>query len=224
MQLDGIGIAHNKQPQNPADATNRPGYFTISNKITITDLGPGATIEQKQAQVDSSAKAMSTYNFDLPSAADELFPKFGQLEKSISSLVPGLSHNDWGITLSKDNEVVVLGEELSDAQKTIVKATAEGLGIESSAKNFRDSLLRGMSQDRGPLESTTSIGKFNLTADNFDQVIDPTKAKDDSRLIVNPEFQVSDDKNGYESSSIIKALASQLAAKLEPQYGLHVKA
>jgi len=169
-------------------------------------------------QMMSQGNAMVTWDTDVADRATRLYKALDKLDEKVANELPELGKRDWEVSINADNELVVKGEDLSDAQVKKIKEAADGLGIAAKSANFRDSVIKAMEQDRGPFMQTAHLGKYELTKENFHEVVNLRELKADTPVFINTRFNPNPDNVFYHGTSVANALAGQLELRAEAPY------
>lgn len=90
---------------------------------------------------------------------------------AIAKLSPELAAKDWGFSIRNEHLVIVAGDDpLSTEEMATLK---EALGdLEVPAKTLAANVIRYLELDRGTDGLSKRIGRFDVTQQNFDQIID----------------------------------------------------
>jgi hypothetical protein len=92
-------------------------------------------------------------------------------ENAMEQLSPELAAKDWGFSIRNEQLVIVAGDDpLSDREiATLQKALSE---LEVPAQELAAKVVRYLELDRGTDGVSKRLGRFDVSQQNFDQVID----------------------------------------------------
>lgn len=92
-------------------------------------------------------------------------------EDAMAKLSPALVAKDWGFSIKNDNLVIVAGKDPLSLEEmaTLQKALGD---LETPAKTLAANVIRYLELDRGTDGVSEGLGRFDVTQQNFDQVID----------------------------------------------------
>lgn len=139
--------------------------FTISKSTT---LGVEPTEEQLRA---SNIRMLDVFIRELPKAAKELSGRLETIEGIIADKVPSSIDKIWDFTIDEDGSAVIVGDKLSDAEKEKIADIIDSSGIGENLSKTRDLMMEGLQEDRTVAMYSTNIGKYDLTEQNFSEVI-----------------------------------------------------
>lgn len=92
-------------------------------------------------------------------------------ENALAKLPPELAAKDWGFSIRNQQLVIVAGDDpLSDQEvATLKKALSE---LDVAAQEFAASVVHYLELDRGTDGVSKGLGRFDVSQNNFDKVID----------------------------------------------------
>lgn len=136
-------------------------------EITIEAGSPEPTLEQKMADGRAKLDAMSYGLGPLRFPASAALAKTEQLEELVAEFVPELRRGSWDISVDEQGETVVLGDLLSDEDKSFIKSMASALGLDDAMATYRDGVMEMLDISRSVLGPA---GTWDLTKDNFSDI------------------------------------------------------
>ena len=145
-----------------------------------------------------------------------------QFIEKLSEKHPDLVSEKWGFSVNSNDSLVVTGNLSAQDQKVLTSLLNKDDGLRLLASNFSKLILKGMDLDRGPSNGSQGLGKFNLTEDNFSEIIDLRSYLDSPFTEKNAQgYQNVTDKNNiddlYRTQGNIE-LGHQLASRAEVKY------
>jgi hypothetical protein len=92
-------------------------------------------------------------------------------ENALKSLSPELAAKDWGFSIRNEQLVIIAGDDpLSDQEiATLQKALSE---LDVPAQKLAADVVRYLELDRGTDGVSKRLGRFDVSQENFDEVID----------------------------------------------------
>lgn len=136
-------------------------------EITIEAASPDPTLEQKAADGRAKMDAMLYGLGPLRFPASAALAKTEQLEELVAEFVPELRRESWDISVDEQGETVVLGDLLTDEDKSFIKSMASTLGLDDAMAAYRDGVMEMLDISRSVLGPA---GTWDLTEDNFSEI------------------------------------------------------
>lgn len=92
-------------------------------------------------------------------------------EDAMATLSPDLVAKDWGFSIKNGSMVIVAGDDplSADEVATLKKALSN---LEPLAQTLATNVIRYLELDRGTDGVSTRLGRFDVSQQNFDQIID----------------------------------------------------
>ncbi|PTY35663.1 hypothetical protein BGP77_08415 [Saccharospirillum sp. MSK14-1] len=197
------------------EVSQRPSQHST---VTITRSGYSAGPDEKTAQFASQFESMQTWMQDVTQTATPFIKAMEALETKAAFELPWMLTQDWELSVDANNEVVVLGENLSAFDIDTIKEFAGTFDIAAKGAAMRDSTLKAMEQDRGPLMMTHGLGRFDLTKDNFQDIVQLRELAANTPAIGKSPYNPNPEKVDYFGSFVAKTLTSQLELRAEVRY------
>ncbi|MFC3151251.1 hypothetical protein ACFOEK_09465 [Litoribrevibacter euphylliae] len=103
----------------------------------------------------------------------DLYEAFSDFQKTLSQRYPELPQTGWGFSVNANNELVVksdsLDEKTSNKLQTLLNHDDY---IKSLSSSIADTLVQGLEAIRGKDQWSMKIGRYDLTRENFSDIID----------------------------------------------------
>jgi len=167
-------------------------------------------------------ESLDIYRSQLPSIAVDMRRGLDQLMMKLSEEYPNLANDKWGFSVEPNGDLVVTGELSKQDEKTLTELLNKNDGLKLLASEFSELLVKGMELDRGPYMVSQGKAKFDLTADNFSEIIDLRKYLDAPFTGKYAQgYQSLVDKNNIIDLYRVEGnfeLGDQLASKAEMKY------
>lgn len=156
------------EPLNPAAI-----YHPATDEGTATlPTYEGSNIEVYRYDAEAAEKAdremWELWSEGLGTPTGEM--RYGY-EAAIAQLSPELAAKDWGFSVRNDAVVIIEGDDdLTDQEiATLKQALSE---LELPARTLAANVVRYLELDRGTDGVSKRLGRFDVSQQNFDQVID----------------------------------------------------
>lgn len=162
---DSPGTSEQTNNTSLEDAQKSTPNFTISKSTT---LGVEPTREELIA---SKNRMLDVFIRELPKAAEELSGRLETIENIIDEKVSSSIDKAWDFTIDEDGGAVVVGDKLSDVEKEKIADIIDSSGIGENLSKTRDLMMEGLQEDRTVAMYSTNIGKYDLTEQNFSEII-----------------------------------------------------
>jgi hypothetical protein len=159
-------------------------------------------------------KMTNTISFgELPKKLSQLRPKYENFLNELEVSSPSLAQKNWGFSINSDDKLVVFGDITEDEKSYLEGKLNADKDIVSLVKELPNILMKGQEYDRGYDGKGKYWGKYDVTQDNFKDIIDVKALLDSS---YGPNAKAFDD--GFDIFSYQDNLRSQLASKAEIKY------
>lgn len=170
--------------------------------------GRHATVAER---MESSFRVMEIFGKELPSKTEAANRQLESLEKAIQHEHPSLSNKAWDFSLDENNQFTLVEvDALSDEEKHYLTNKLNESGLHEAFAQLRDVMIEGLVQERGVAKYSQNIGRYDLTQDNFSDIIRFRDFKENTT-------------GGDTISSPGFALANQLAARAEDVYSNYIR-
>lgn len=170
--------------------------------------GEYATVADR---MESFSRVIEIFGVELPSKTEAANLQLERLEKAIQHERPSLSNKAWDFSLDESNQFALVEiDALSDEEKLYLTNRLNESGLHEAFAQLRDVMIEGLVQERGAAKYSQNIGRYDLTQDNFSDIIRFREFKESTLnrdAINSPGF----------------ALADQLAARAEDVYSTYIK-
>ncbi len=145
---------------------------TYNRPMVITSHRSELELQRKMAEkIDNGEMAVKLF-----SISDDINDLVSQLEQS----QPSLANKDWGFSVNEENKLVATGNISENEKLAIETAFNSNEKVVRVAKQIPDIFLEGQEYDRGYDGKGDSWGKYDVTRENFSEVIDLKALLDDS--------------------------------------------
>lgn len=139
--------------------------FTI---YTTNALGKNLSTQDLYAQ--EKLNAFHSLSTVIPKIASNFTSKVEQLSAELEKEIPGLKNKEWDFTLNDNNEIVVIGENLTDTQTKQIEQKVVSSGILQDMVQLRDELIYALEQERGAAQYSENMARYDLNKENFEEV------------------------------------------------------
>lgn len=159
-------------------------------------------------------KMTNTISFgELPNKLNDIRPKYESFMNDLQVSSPLLAQKEWGFSVDSNDMLVVSGN-ITENEKVYLEAKLNtNKDIVNLAKELPDILIKGQEYDRGYDGKGKYWGKYDVTQENFKDIVDVKALLDSS---YGPNSKAFD--NGFDAFSYQDNLRSQLASKAEVKY------
>jgi hypothetical protein len=159
---------------------------------------------------DSFVKMLNTIDFgELPSQIGKIRDEFQLFMNDLETDSPTLAQKDWGFSVDENDKLVVSGDITEDERIYLEEKLNENEDLVRLAKEVPDILIKGMEYDRGNDGKGQYWGKYDVTQENFKDIIDIKELMDASYHPVTNSYYAFD----YQDN-----LGAQLAWRAEVKY------
>ncbi|UTW49702.1 hypothetical protein [Bacterioplanoides sp. SCSIO 12839] len=136
--------------------------------LITTYPGGNITADERAA---SKLRVIDIYVGDLPRVTDSLESKIDVLEDEVATQMPDIARTDWDFSIDENGGIIVKADHLNDADKEKLASIISKSGITEDLTEARDLMVEFIEEDRTKAMYSTSIGKFDLTNENFSEII-----------------------------------------------------
>jgi hypothetical protein len=150
---------------------------------------------------------------ELPSKLNQLRPKYENFMNEIEASSPSLAKKEWGFSVDNNDKLVVSGNITEDEKNYLESKLNADEDIVNLVKELPDILIKGQEYDRGYDGKGKYWGKYDVTQENFKDIVDIKGLLDSS---YGPNAKAFDD--GFDVMSYQNDLRNQLASKAEAKY------
>ncbi len=168
--------------------------------------------------------ALTILNADLNKSYEGIEPVFGDFMKELAKISPELADKDWGFTVDEKGALVVF-----DLDKLLTKDETDRLtrllnnneSLVSAAGEVPELLLKGFELERGPGTHSFGWARYDVTEENFKDIIDIRKFVDIAQDIAQYRDSGKDPRRRWKSTPIYafrNEMESQLSARAENRY------
>ena len=148
-----------------ADAQKNTPSFKISRSFT-----PGIE-PTREERLASSLRSLEIFIRELPKETEALNDRVDTLESILAKKVPSTIEKNWDFSINEDGSASVIGNELSESEREKIASIIDSSGIGKDLSSVRDLMVEALEQDRGVGLYSTNIGKYDLTEQNFSEII-----------------------------------------------------
>lgn len=179
---------------------------TYSRSIVIESYKSEAELLVKMEQtIDKGDMTMKLY---------EMRPALNDFVTQLKHSQPNLAQKEWGFSVDENDKLVALGD-LTDKEKEFLEQELNNnRDIKRLAKEIPDIFIRGQEYDRGYDGKGRYWGKYDVTRENFKEIIDIKQLFDSS---YGPYGDTGEDR--FDPFTYADNLRAQLANKAEVKYG-----
>jgi hypothetical protein len=172
------------------------------------------SITAHKSESELLVKMEQTIDFgELPKKLNQLRPKYESFMNELEVSSPSLAKKEWGFSVDSNDKLVVSGNITEDEKKYLEEKLNADKDIVNLAKELPDILIKGQEYDRGYDGKGKYWGKYDVTQENFKDIVDIKGLLDSS---YGPNAKAFDD--GFDVMSYQDNLRSQLASKAEAKY------
>lgn len=155
------------QANSAFEASESEGLDVLSIHHTTTP-GQASTREER---IETSLRSLEILGRQLPSETAKLDDKLATLEDAVKEELPEVSSSEWDFSIDENGRAVVVGDLLSDQEKSTIASIIDKSGIGSDVEKVRDLMIEGLEANRGPDKYSNNIGKYDLHKENFSDTI-----------------------------------------------------
>jgi hypothetical protein len=140
-------------------------------------------------------KMTNTIDFgELPARVKQIQPIYQDFMLELRTNSPSLAQKDWGFSVDENDKLVVSGDITEDERIYLEDKLNENEDLVRLAKEVPDILIKGMEYDRGNDGKGQYWGKYDVTVENFKDIIDVKELLDASYFTkkyphFNPDYQ-----------------------------------
>lgn len=185
--------------QSELDSTQKTTESSVSRTLT-RGVQPS-----KEEFIRSKERSMDILISELPKKVDDVSKRFASLEKEIYEKVDISVDDEWDFSLDENGSPVILSDDLDYEQKSQIKIIISISGLIEDFKELQSLMIEALESDRTSALYSNGIGKYDLTEENFSDVINFR------------EF-MSDAQNDKGPTLAHKALGEQLIARGTEEY------
>ena len=111
-------------------------------------------------------------SMELPTRTEQLNRQFSTIEKKVEEKIGSAAANsNWDFSIDENGAVAVVGEDLSDKNKKIIEKIIGTSGLMEGFSSLKSVMIEVLEEDRTTALYSSNIGKYDLTNDNFSDVI-----------------------------------------------------
>jgi len=160
---------------------------------------------------DGITNMLGTIDFgELPARVKQIQPIYQDFMLELRTTSPSLAQKDWGFSVDENDKLVVSGDITEDERIYLEEKLNENEELVRLAKDMPDILIKGMEYDRGNDGKGQYWGKYDVTVENFKDIIDVKELLDASATYISTILPFNPD---YQDN-----LGAQLAWKAEIKY------
>ncbi|GHB55562.1 hypothetical protein GCM10008107_00330 [Psychrosphaera saromensis] len=133
---------------------------------------------------------------ELPARVKQIQPIYQDFMLELRTNSPTLAQKDWGFSVDENDKLVVSGDITEDERIYLEEKLNENEDLVRLAKDIPDILIKGMEYDRGNDGKGQYYGKYDVTVENFKDIIDVKELLDASATYIstgllhfNPDYQ-----------------------------------
>ena len=210
-------IRHASDDTPPSNGLKNGGISELYRQVSL--LGREWTPDEvTQRRVE----AFDIFFHQLAPIAADMRRGLDQFIEKLSEEHPDLASAKWGFSVKSNDSLVVTGNLSQQDEKMLTSLLNKDDGLRLLASDFSKLILKGMDLERGPSKGSQGLGKFDLTEDNFSEIIDLRSYLDSPFTAKNTQgYQSLIDKNNiddlYRTQGNIE-LGHQLASRAEVRY------
>jgi len=159
-------------------------------------------------------KMTNTITFgELPMKLAQIRPEYESFMHDLELSSPALAQKNWGFSIDNNDKLVVSGNITEDEKSYLEGKLNANETIVALAKELPDILIKGQEYDRGYDGKGKYWGKYDVTQENFKDIVDVKALLDSSYGLMAKAFD-----NGFDTFSYQDELRSQLASKADAKY------
>ncbi len=129
--------------------------------------------------------------------------------EAINQQAPGLKDKHWDFSVDEAGDIVLKDtEELTEEEQSLIIDTLTKYGVNTNAADYADDMIFITEMDRSEFGVSNNIGQYNITRENFSEIIDMKQLYEDSNTV---------DREHSGHPMLVK-FAMQLGAKAESTY------
>lgn len=202
---------NNQQAQTFAHDIYHQDEHTPQNQSTY-DRPLSITAHKSESELLD--KMVNTIDFgELPEKLSQLRPKYEKFMDDLQVSAPSLAQKKWGFSVDNNDKLVVSGTVTEDEKAYLEAKLNANEDIVNLAKELPDILIKGQEYDRGYDGKGKYWGKYDVTQENFKDIVDVKALLDNSYGFGAKAFD-----NGFNIFSYQDSLRSQLASKADVKY------
>lgn len=139
--------------------------FTI---YTTNTLGKNLSSQNLYAQ--EKLNAFHSLSTVIPKIASNFTAKLEQLSEALENEISGLKNKEWDFTLNDNNEIVIIGEDLTATQTKQIEQKVVSSSVVQDMVKLRDELIYALEQERGAAQYSETMARYDLNKENFAEV------------------------------------------------------
>lgn len=158
-------------------------------------------------------KSEQTLYNELTDQLNFIRPQFNKVRDEIENDLPALKDKDWGYSVDKKGKLIALGNISEDERSFIEEKLNQDDRFVRLNQNIPETLTKGLEYERAATGSSKHWGKYDVTSENFKDVIDMKS------LLKSTEGAYADTfYNNVDFFSYEKNMTAQLAKNAEIKY------
>lgn len=207
-------IRHTADDTPPSNGLKNGGIAEMYRYIS--SLG---RTETRSERWQREAEVFDILYRQMPAIAADMRRSLDQFIEKSSKEAPDLVNSNWGFSINSDGNLSVIGKLNKNDKTNLNRLLNESGELQKLSRDFSGLLIKTLELDRGPAKRSSTIGKFDLTAENFSEIIDLKNYLDSPFQGGSTSYLAdkNDVKSLYLNQSILN-LGEQLASKAEIKY------
>lgn len=209
-------IYHGSMGQAPDIGYDGPKDYTIKIESRVSESAEAYSARMSK-MFDLITKQLGDTSIDLKHAYDW----------AMNTLPAELKDKDWGFSVS--DGTLTLWEDtdkLSESERETIKSAFSDFSIEYLSNKVADTLVAALKAERGPQKTTQGIGKYDLTEENFGEIIDlraylESHTEGGKYASMTTALKNPNDDSGVYFVTGIMAMIDQLSARAEAKFAEH---
>lgn len=175
--------------------------FDVSRRV------PRGVEPNGEEKLHHAKKMMDFLLLGLTEKTSSAINTFDIIEQKIHEKVPAAELAPWDFSINNKNEITVSSPKLSREDQNQIQNLIETSGIMESLIEIKTFMIEGLEHDRTTALYSSDIGRFDLTEDNFSDIVNFKEYLSDARAeIATSVF------------SAVNALNSQLELRAVEEY------
>ncbi len=168
---DQLSIITQEEPLTPADTkAGEPEGNQRQHYDAFYIRTPGKP-DSEEVELANTKRMFDIFLIELPSKVNYLEERMQDVEKVVVDKVPESLGKQWDFSTDEMGSVVVTSSELSENEKDKIAVAISRIGINHEFSSIRDLMVEYIEIRRGGDLFARDIGKYDLTQENFSDIV-----------------------------------------------------
>lgn len=165
---------------------------------------------ESEQESDARRAERNVYGQNYIQLEDKMKPLYAEFKSQVDKIFPELSSKDFGISVNEEGSLIIINNNENLTEKdhlslnNLLNSFSGSSVLTSMANEYAESVVKWVELDRKPDNTGIWVGKFDVTKENFHEIID---------LV--PRIKESDAYNVFDTALL------QIWGKAEPTNNRH---